>query len=71
MRVQKNVIYDDDGVPLADGSLVMVNGSYIRVVHFEGTEMCIHEWPEDELIFTLERIRPDPQRDEWPDLIEE
>lgn len=49
----------------------MVNGLHIRVVHFEGTEMCIHEWPEDELIFTLERIRPDPQRDEWPDLIEE
>ena len=64
-----NLIFDDDGFGINDGSLALINGKHERVIHLEGDAICIHGWPEDELVFAVNRIDADPQRDDWPDSI--
>jgi hypothetical protein len=68
MMLDRRLIWDDDGQRMAAGSLVLVNGLYEHVIHWEGDEICIHDWPEDEMIFSVERV-PDPVRFNWPDEI--
>ena len=60
-------IYDDNGRVVRPGSMVLVNGNHEHVIHFEGNEICIHNWPEKDFIFSVVRIDPDADSDHWPE----
>jgi hypothetical protein len=58
-RITDRIIYDDDGEPMKEGSLVLVNGKYKRIIHFnaEGEiDLADFNWEDVE---TIERIPDD------------
>lgn len=63
------VIYDDNGHAISAGSMVLVNGTHEHMIHFERGEICIHGWPDNEFIFSLESVVRDEQLDDWPDAV--
>ena len=70
MAGRERFIYDDDGEPMRPGSLVLVNGIEERVISFDRRgEIRINDWPDDDFIFSVERIERDDQRDDWPEEI--
>ncbi len=62
-------LWDDDDQRMPNGSLVPVNGKHERTFHFEGSEICIHDWPEDEMIFSIAKVEYDLHRNDWPEVI--
>ncbi|MDI1242301.1 MAG: hypothetical protein PSX80_10310 [bacterium] len=61
------IIYDDNGREVRPGSVVLVNGNHAHVIHFEGNEICIHDWPASDFIFSVVRLDSDEDNDDWPE----
>ncbi len=67
-KIQHRIIYDDDGNEMREGSLVLVNGRYKRVLHFDSSGQIDIEdfhWEDVETIYAI----PDDRYGELEDNI--
>lgn len=69
-KLKHRIIYDDDGEPMKDGSLVLVNGKYKEIIHFNSDgEIVVTGWSLDmDEIETIEQL-PDDRFSEIEDSI--
>lgn len=71
-RLKYRKIYDDDGEEIRDGSLVLVNGTYERILHFDAAgEIALSGLPVGETVETIEKMPDDRYREIDEGLIED
>ena len=65
-------IYDDDGEEMLEGSNVLVNGKFERILHFdENGGIVLSDWHSEDMIYSIEKV-PDNRFKEIEDsLIQE
>ena len=61
----QRIIYDDNGMVVRPGSTVLVNGRHEHMIHFEGNEICIHDWPQNDFIYSVVSIGHDDVSEDW------
>ena len=67
-KLKHRIIYDDDGVPMKEGSKVLVNSTHEAIIHFDSDgEITISGWHWED-VETVEQM-PDDRFEEIEDPI--